>query len=84
MVIIIALIAGCVVAFLLMSVMAEAQEAFNPILEANYVVDEGYYDAFGLAAAFVTNVWTYIVAFIIFIIAYWVYIYSQRSSAGYT
>lgn len=83
MVVIIAIIAGCVVGFLLMSVIDEVQGAFNPILEANYVVNEDYYDVFGLAAAFVTNLWTYIIAFVIFVIAYWVYIYSQRSGAGY-
>lgn len=79
-VIIAALLIGSVFAFLFMTVVGRMQEACNPIMQDNYVVDESYYDAFGLAVALVTNIWTYIFLIILFVLGYWVYIYQQRSS----
>jgi len=40
------------------------------------------YSNFGLADAFMHNLWNYLAILMLFGLAYWVYIYSQRKSAG--
>lgn len=83
MVLIAALIIGCVVAFLLMTVISHVQETFGPALSASHWVSADLYMAYYYAATFITNFWQYIIAFVIIVMAYWLYIYNQRRSAGY-
>lgn len=83
MVLIAGLIVGVIFSFLFASAFQKIQEAFNPLLEESVWASEGHYTAFGYAATLVTNVWVYMIGFIIFILAYWVYIYNQRKGAGY-
>jgi len=83
MVLIISLIASVFFAFMFMTVIEKVQDALNPTLGASSWASDNHYTAFYWAATLVTNIWTYIIAFVLFILAYWAYIYSQRRSAGY-
>ena len=82
-VIAICLVAGAFFAFLMLNIVGGVQEVVNPNLSESEWLTEDHFTAFYYATAFVTNLWTYIFAFIIFVIIYWAYIYSQRRSAGY-
>lgn len=81
--IILALAAGIFFAFLFMNLIEKIQDAMNPLLTQSQWATAAHYDAFYYAALFINNLWMGIVAFVIFIIAYWAYIYQQRRSAGY-
>jgi len=43
-----------------------------------YDVANSSYQSYQLADTFMTNLWSYLLVFVVFILAYWVYIYSQR------
>lgn len=60
------------------TVIQYVQEAFNPKLTSTTWVDTEHYNVFYLAAAFLTNVWTYIFVFIFFGLVIYAYRYSQR------
>lgn len=66
-----------------MNVVSKLQDAMNPLLTSDQWATAAHYDAFYYATLFVTNLWTYIIGFVIFILLYWAYIYSQRQGAGY-
>lgn len=83
MVLIAALIVGSIVAFLLMNVVSHVQDAFEPTLTTSHWISSEAYMAYYYATMLVTNIWTYIIAIIFIILAYWLYIYNQRRSAGY-
>jgi len=83
MVLIISLIASVFFAFMFMTVIEKVQDALNPSLTDTNWVSEDHYTAFYYAATLVTNIWTYIIAFALFVLIYWAYIYSQRRGAGY-
>lgn len=83
MVLIISLIASVFFAFMFMTVIEKVQDTINPQLIDTAWATEDHYTAFYWAATLVTNLWTYIIAFVLFILAYWAYIYSQRKGAGY-
>lgn len=78
-----ALAAGIFFAFLFMNVIEKMQDAMNPLLAQDQWATVTHYDTFYYAAQFVTNIWTYIIALIVFIVGYWGWVYSQRRSAGY-
>lgn len=82
-VLIMALAASLFFGFLLMNVVEKIQDAVNPLLDSEEWASDTHYDMFYYASLFVTNIWTYIMAFIVLIIAYWGYTYSQRKAAGY-
>lgn len=69
-----------VLAFILSTMIGSVQEAMNPSLTSGSWVDLEHFNMFYLAATLVTNVWTYIVALVIFGLMYWAYIYVQRRS----
>lgn len=77
-VIIIALFAVGVFSFLLANGVGVLQDAVNPQLEAENWVTTGHFDAFSLAATFVTNLWVFFVVFLVVGLLYWGYIESQR------
>lgn len=83
MVLIVGLIVGVVFVFLFMSAFEHVQESFNPYLAEENWVSEEHYVAFGYAAGLVTNIWTYFIGFVVFILAFWAYVYNQRRGAGY-
>jgi len=83
MVLIVGLIAGVAFSFLFMSAFENIQEAFNPSLAEENWVSEDHYTTFSYAAGFVTNIWTYLIGFVVFILTYWAYVYNQRRGAGY-
>lgn len=83
MVLIIALIAGIFFAFFYMNVIEKVQDTINPLIAEDQWAAATHYSLLYYATLFVTNLWTYIVAIIVFILAYWAYIYSQRRGAGY-
>lgn len=83
MVLIISIIVGVFFWFLFANVIESVQDTINPTLADSNWMTTDHYNAFVYAANFVTYLWTFMVALIIFILAYWVYIYSQRRSAGY-
>lgn len=66
-----------------MNLVEQVQASMNPLLASDQWATAAHYDAFYYAASFVTNVWTYVIAFVIFVLSYWAYIYSQRRGAGY-
>jgi len=70
-------------AFIFMTMIEQVQAAFEPALTTSHWISGDAYMAYYYAATFVTNFWQYILAFIIFIVAYWLYIYNQRRGAGY-
>ena len=83
LVIIIALIAGIFFVFLFTNAIQAVQETLQSYLSVSNWGTTGIYAIFAEANNFVTNIWTYLAAFIIFIIGFWVYVYSQRKGAGY-
>jgi hypothetical protein len=83
MVLIISIIVAVFFWFFFANVVQALQTALNPSLaEGNWMSTE-HYNAFVLAANFVTYLWVFLVAIVIFILAYWVYIYNQRRIVGY-
>jgi uncharacterized BrkB/YihY/UPF0761 family membrane protein len=78
----ICLAAGIFFGFLMMNVVEKVQDAINPLIDYDQWATDAHYDTFYLAASFVTNVWTYIIALIVFVLAYWGYTYSQRRTYG--
>jgi uncharacterized BrkB/YihY/UPF0761 family membrane protein len=83
MVLVAVIAVGCVFGFLFMTAIGSIQDALNPMIEEGLSVSEEHLNTFSLAATLVTNLWTYIIAFIFIVAAYWAYIYSQRRSAGF-
>lgn len=83
MVLIMAIIVGAVFAFLFMDAIGGVQASLNLAVAEALDASPDYFTTFSLAATFVTNLWTYMVAVIFIILAYWAYIYSQRKGAGY-
>lgn len=77
------LIIGGVFAFIFMTAMSSVQTAFEPSLTASQFQSGSLYMAYYYANLFITNIWTYIIAFIVLILGYWIYIYNQRKSAGF-
>lgn len=65
-------------AFILSTMVGSVQSAMNPSLGSSSWVDLEHFNVFYLAATLVTNIWTYIVALIVFGLMYWAYIYVQR------
>jgi len=83
MVLIISIIAAVFFWFFFANAIESVQEAINPTLASGNWVSTDHYNAFVLAANFVNYLWMFLVAIAFFILAYWVYIYSQRRSVGY-
>ena len=83
MVIIVALIVGAFFSFMFMNLISAVQTAYEPILPASQFISGDAYMAYYYAATFITGLWKYILAIVIIILAYWVYIYTQRKGAGY-
>jgi len=83
LVLIICLAAGIFFGFLFMNVVGVMQESINPLLAESNWASATHFTTFYYASLFVTNFWQYIVAFVVFVVAFWAYIYSQRRGAGY-
>jgi hypothetical protein len=66
-----------------MNVVSKIQEAMNPLLTSDHWATTEHFNAFYYASLFLTNMWTYIIVFILFILGFWAYIYEQRKGAGY-
>lgn len=77
------MVTGIFFAFLFQNLISKIQDTLNPQLAQDQWASVGHYDAFYYAATFITNFWMYIAAFVVFIGAYWAYVYSQRRGAGY-
>ena len=77
------LLVGVGLAFMFQQTMDVLQENVNPMLSEDHWLTSNHYSQFLFATTFVTNIWTYIIAFIIFVLLYWVYIYAQRRSSGF-
>ena len=78
LVLFVGLIALLFLAVLFSTVMGNVQESFNPQLESSTWVTEDHYNVFYLASTTLTNIWTYIYAFIFFGLVYFAYLYTQR------
>ncbi len=83
MVLIAIIVVGVLFAFLFMTVIAQFQTATEHSLAASQWASGDWYMAYYYATTFVTSLWQYIIVIILLIAAYWIYIYSQRRSAGY-
>jgi hypothetical protein len=64
--------------FIMMSGVQSIQEAFNPQLEASNWMDTAHFNIFNVAASFVTYIWVFFIVFLVFGLAYWSWVYTQR------
>lgn len=58
------------------------QESVNPMLDSDAWLTPEHYSTFHAAASVLTNMWTYIIAIIVFGLLYWGIIYTQRKNVG--
>ena len=79
---IIAIPALIVFAFMFGTVIQAVQEGMNPSLGVETWVDSEHFNVFYTAASVVTNFWTYILGIILLGLAYWVWIYTQRKGVN--
>lgn len=77
-VIIITIFAVGFFSFIIANAVGAFQHAINPDLTVDQWVSSAHFDAFSLAATFVTNLWVLFPAFLIFGLLYWGYIEGQR------
>lgn len=82
-VLMVALAAGVFFGFLFMNVIGTLQESINPLVGSEEWATTAHDTVFYYAATFITNIWQYIIVLVVFIVAYWAYIYQQRKGAGY-
>ena len=64
------------------SMVQNIQESFNPQLGEENWATEDHFNTFYLAATLITNIWTYIFAFIFFGLVYFSYLYTQRKGVA--
>ena len=64
--------------FLMSTAIQRIQTTFNPQLTNSSWIDAAHFNVFVLAAGLVTNIWFYFAVFIIFGLAYWGWVYTQR------
>ena len=82
LVLLIAIPALIVFAFMFSTVIQAVQESMNPMLSSNTWVDTEHFNVFYTAASVVTNFWTYILGIIILGLGYWAWIYTQRKGVS--
>lgn len=78
LVLILAIVVLLFFSFYFGSMVQNVQESFNPQLGADTWATPEHFNTFYLATTLMTNVWTYIFAFIFFSLMYFAYLYTQR------